>query len=321
LSRLVVVSNRVSTPRHARSGSQGGLAVALQSALEQLGGIWFGWSGEVRETPSRTPHTLDSGGVTYATVDLTQRDYDEYYNGFANRTLWPLFHYRLDLTEFSRRTMQGYQRVNQLFAERLLPLLAEDDILWIHDYHLIPLAERLREAGCRQRMGFFLHIPWPALEVFLALPNHRDVARALCAYDLVGFQTGNDLRGFHNYVALEAGGSVESDGTVRVFSRELRTGAFPISIDTGRVAAFAREAAGARQAKRLDPEDHAPILASATGATEQRQVQRRLQRFDMRADRGLGQVKRFRRPRQTPGPRRRSRRFADAAVPSEDSRG
>ena len=251
MSRLVVVSNRVATPRHARSGSQGGLAVAVQAALEERGGLWFGWSGEVDEQPNRKPDEFTSGTVSYVTSDLTPRDYEEYYNGFANRTLWPLMHYRLDLTEFSRRNYSGYERVNSLFADRLLPYLQDDDIVWVHDYHLIPMANQLRHAGCSQRMGFFLHIPWPALEVFLALPNHRDIVKQMCAYDMLGFQTKRDLANFQHYIRVEAGGRVDPDGTILAFGRRLTAGAYPISTDTQRVVEFAREAADARQTQRL----------------------------------------------------------------------
>jgi trehalose 6-phosphate synthase len=251
LSRLVVVSNRVSTPRHARSGAQGGLAVAIQAALEARGGLWFGWSGEVVDQPERTPHEFTSGPVTYVTCDLSERDYEEYYNGFANRTLWPLMHYRLDLTEFSRQNYSGYERVNALFAERLLPHMKDDDVVWVHDYHLIPMADQLRHAGCSQRMGFFLHIPWPALEVFLALPNHREIVKQMCAYDMLGFQTERDLANFRHYIVQEVGGRMEPDGTILAFGRRLKAGAFPISTDTQRVVEFAQEAADARQTLRL----------------------------------------------------------------------
>ena len=251
MSRLVVVSNRVATPRHARSGSQGGLAVAVQAALEERGGLWFGWSGEVDEQPNRKPDEFTSGTVSYVTSDLTPRDYEEYYNGFANRTLWPLMHYRLDLTEFSRRNYSGYERVNSLFADRLLPYLQDDDIVWVHDYHLIPMADQLRHAGCSQRMGFFLHIPWPALEVFLALPNHRDIVKQMCAYDMLGFQTERDLANFQHYIRVEAGGRVDPDGTILAFGRRLTAGAYPISTDTQQVVEFAQEAADARQTQRL----------------------------------------------------------------------
>lgn len=251
MSRLVVVSNRVAPAKSSKSGGAGGLAVAVKAAMQERGGVWFGWSGRVFDHEPGPPDIFDVGRVTYALVDLPQRDHDEYYNGYANSTLWPLFHYRLDLTEFSRRNLAGYQRVNHLFASKLQPLLRPDDRIWVHDYHLIPMAEQLRAIGCRQRIGFFLHIPWPALEILLALPNHRNIVRALCAYDLVGFQTNRDLRAFWEYIELEAGGDVHDDGTVEVFGRRLRAAAFPIGIDTDTVAAYAAEAETSRQNRRL----------------------------------------------------------------------
>ena len=251
MSRLVVVSNRVAPVRKVRSGGEGGLAVAVLAALRERGGIWFGWSGRTSEVEAETPNIFDVGKLTYATLDLTQQDYDEYYNGYANRILWPLFHYRLDLTDFSRRDMVGYLRVNALFAHQLKPLLRDDDVVWVHDYHLIPMAEQLREAGCKQRIGFFLHIPFPTPEVLVALPNHRALIQALCAYDLVGFQTERDVHAFLEYIVMEAGGAVERAGIVRAFGRSLRVGAFPIGIDTAAVARFAKEAVRSRQTVRL----------------------------------------------------------------------
>jgi trehalose 6-phosphate synthase len=251
LSRLVVVSNRMTPVKKRGSGAEGGLAVAVNAALRDRGGVWFGWSGQIAEQESSDADSFDVGNVTYASIDLTQRDHDEYYNGFANRTLWPLFHYRLDLTDFNRRNLLGYLRVNQMIASRLLPLLRDDDLIWVHDYHLIPMAELLRTAGCRQRMGFFLHIPWPAMEVLLALPNHREIVRSLSVYDLVGFQTDRDLRAFLDYVEQEAGGRVARDGTVHVFGRSFRAEAFPIGVDTEDVRAAAEEAVNSRQTKRL----------------------------------------------------------------------
>ncbi len=252
--RLVVVSNRVAVPRQGRSGGEGGLAVGVKAALEESGGMWFGWSGKTVEHEAAEPEgtgVFQSGAITYAMIDLSRRDYEEYYSGFANRSLWPLFHYRLDLADFNRRYLAGYQRVNGLFARRLRPLLRDDDLLWVHDYHLIPMAEQLRHMGCNQTMGFFLHIPWPAIEVLLALPNHRALVQALCAYDLVGFQTEEYRKAFLDYCRYELGAEVDSDGTVRAFGRTLRTGAFPISIDTDALAEAAREAAESRQVARL----------------------------------------------------------------------
>ncbi len=250
MSHLVVVSNRVAGPNQGK-GTEGGLAVALRGALKENGGLWFGWSGKVAERPSPNPNITGSDRITYATVDLTESDYDEYYNGFANSVLWPLFHYRLDLMDFSRRSLSGYQRVNALFAQRLVPLLKPDDLVWVHDYHLIPMAEQLRKAGCKQRLGFFLHIPWPAVEVLLALPNHAELVRSLCAFDLIGFQTNRDLQSFIDYISVEANGRIGDGGVIEVHGRRTRAAAFPISTDPSTVAEYARKAEKSPAAQRL----------------------------------------------------------------------
>jgi len=250
MSHLVVVSNRVAGPDHGKE-TEGGLAVALRGALKENGGLWFGWSGKVAERPSPNPHITGFDRITYATVDLTESDYDEYYNGFANSVLWPLFHYRLDLMDFSRRSLNGYQRVNSLFAQRLVPLLKPDDLVWVHDYHLIPMAEQLRQAGCKQRIGFFLHVPWPAVEVLLALPNHAELVRSLCAFDLIGFQTNRDLQSFVDYITVEANGKIGDGGTIEVHGRRTRAAAFPISTDPSTVAEYARKAEKSPAAQRL----------------------------------------------------------------------
>src|SRR6201997_1741757 len=142
--RLVVVSNRVTTTVAARPDS-GGLAVAIRSALQQSGGIWFGWSGEVQDTVRTEPSLVADGPLTFATLDLSRKDYDEYYIGYANRVLWPLFHFRSSLVQFSRRDLAGYLRVNRMFARVLAPMLVAQDLIWVHDYHLIPLGEELRK--------------------------------------------------------------------------------------------------------------------------------------------------------------------------------
>ncbi|MEE4205632.1 MAG: trehalose-6-phosphate synthase, partial [Erythrobacter sp.] len=153
--RLVVISNRVAVPKaRGAAGAQGGLAGALNSALNDRGGVWFGWSGEVDDNPGEAVHIHEDEGVTTATIDLTHRELDEYYNGYANETLWPLFHYRIDLARFEQKTGEGYERVNERFAECVTPLIDEGDLVWVHDYHLIPLGDRLRQHGITNRMGF-----------------------------------------------------------------------------------------------------------------------------------------------------------------------
>jgi trehalose 6-phosphate synthase len=248
MTRLVMVSNRVAVPGEARAG---GLAIALKAAIEEAGGLWFGWSGRVAEESGRV-HEQDVGNIRYITVDLSEQDRDDYYHGFANRTLWPLLHFRMDLVDYSREMYAGYLRVNALFAERLAPLLRDDDIVWVHDYHLIPLAQLLRERGARCRLGFFLHVPMPSSDLLAALPDHRRLFEGLSAYDLVGFQTERDLERFQDYVRLFGRGRVVEHGVLETAGgRQLRAGAFPISIDTAHISALATKAVGKASVKRL----------------------------------------------------------------------
>lgn len=187
MSRLVVVSNRIAPPdEHAASA--GGLAVGILGALKAAGGLWFGWSGETgnEDQPLKK---VKKGNITWASFNLSEQDLDEYYNQFSNAVLWPAFHYRLDLVQFQRPAWDGYLRVNALLADKLLPLLQDDDIIWIHDYHLLPFAHELRKRGVNNRIGFFLHIPFPTPEIFNALPTYDTLLEQLCDYDLLGFQT------------------------------------------------------------------------------------------------------------------------------------
>jgi len=248
--RLIVVSNRVG-PVEAGKAAQGGLAVGLRTALERRSGIWFGFSGSVREHPSETPVVADHGNIATATLDLSRDDYDGYYVGHANRVLWPLFHYRPALIGFSRRNLAAYLRANRLFARGLMPLLRPADLVWVHDYHLIPFGEELRRAGWEGPIGFFLHTPFPAAELLRLLPNHRDMARELCAYDLVGFQTASDLHGFRDYLLRWAGAQDLGGGRLRAFGRMLRAAVFPIGIDVAEIAAQAEAAESSRQMRRL----------------------------------------------------------------------
>jgi trehalose 6-phosphate synthase len=231
VSRLVVISNRVQS-LDAPSGNQGGLAVALLAALREKGGIWFGWSGETTDHFTGHINFQQGGGVTTATIDLEEQDFDEYYNGYANRTLWPLFHYRIDLTEFERDFSSGYARVNQRFAETVVPLIEADDLVWVHDYHHVPLGQELRKLGVQNRIGFFLHIPWPPMAMLLSLPSHRELVESLFAYDVVGFQTQDWLDGFLHYVTSQLGAVLGKHGTVTVGDRTIQAIAAPIGIET-----------------------------------------------------------------------------------------
>ena len=209
--RLVVVSNRVALPQQTATG---GLASAMRVAMRERGGLWFGWSGKISADSSRVQRTQD-GAIDYATIDLTRTDHDEFYAGFANRALWPLLHYRPDLVDYQRGQLDGYLRVNALFADYLIELLKPDDVIWVHDYHLIPLAARLRERGVKNRNGFFLHTPLPAAGLLIGLPQHRALFETLAAYDLIGVHTARDLRALEEYFLHEIGGAMRPGGRIR----------------------------------------------------------------------------------------------------------
>ncbi len=251
MSRLIVVSNRVSAPKDAGESSTGGLAMALSAALRRYDGLWFGWSGETTETFTGELKMEDRAGVTVALVDLEEQDVEEYYNGYANRTLWPLFHHRVDLTAYERSYGEGYERTNARFAEVLAPLIESDDVIWIHDYHMIPLARDLRRLGVRNRIGFFLHTPWPARQLLVTLPFHRRLVESMFDYDLVGFHTREWLDLFRDYVVSEAGGRLVGNDGMEAFGKTVEGGVFPIGIDVESFVRARESALGRRTYDRM----------------------------------------------------------------------
>jgi trehalose 6-phosphate synthase len=239
MPRLVVVSNRVADPRKTAAG---GLAVALAEVLNNSGGMWFGWSGKLADPAPEgdpAPHVHQAGPVKLVTVDLTKEDYDAFYVGYSNGVLWPVFHYRLDLADFDAGYIEGYRRVNQMFARLLQPMLRPDDIVWVQDYHLIPLAAELRSLGCTQRIGYFLHIPLPPPLILAAIPGHDWLMKGLCSYDVVGFQSQADHEHFTRYIQSEAHAVDAGEGRWRVFNRTVHAGAWPIGIDVQEFQALA----------------------------------------------------------------------------------
>jgi trehalose 6-phosphate synthase len=247
MSRLIVISNRVS----AGGGAQGGLAVALTAALREMGGIWFGWSGEITEEFTGQINFQRTDGVTTATVDLEEQDVDEYYNGYANRTLWPLFHYRIDLADFERGFAEGYQRANERFADTVRPLIEPDDLVWVQDYHMFPLGAELRKRGVKNRIGFFLHIPWPPRRLLVTLPQAPELVTALYEYDVIGFHTEEWLQSFCDYVRDELGGSLDDNGMLSLGKRSVRLVAYPVGIEANEFAATATNAKALETCERV----------------------------------------------------------------------
>ncbi len=234
MSRLVVVSNRIATPNDKKA-SAGGLAVGILGALKASGGTWFGWSGEIGDD-SQPLKKVSKGDISWASFNLSEEDHELYYNQFSNAVLWPAFHYRLDLVNFQRPAWEGYLRVNAAVAQKLLPLLADDDMVWVHDYHLLPFASELRKNGVKNRIGFFLHIPFPTPEIFNALPPHAELLEQLCDYDLLGFQTENDRQAFVDCVAQQTTLSEVGHQQYRAWGKTFRTAVYPISIEPQEVA-------------------------------------------------------------------------------------
>jgi trehalose 6-phosphate synthase len=247
MSRLVIVSNRVADLR--QSQQSGGLAVGVADALKARGGVWFGWSGETVDKPTEEPVVEQLGKVETVSLPVAQRDFADYYIGYSNSVLWPLFHYRLDLVDYRPSYFKGYQRVNRLFAKVLSRFLRPGDVIWAHDYHLIPLAAQLRRHGCRQRIGFFLHIPFPPPELLAASPNHAELVDALLQYDLIGFQTQTDVGNFRRYVEQHTDAVTAPDGSFIVAGRTVRADRFPIGID---VEAFRAMAQAPQEDVRID---------------------------------------------------------------------
>ena len=249
MNRLVVVSNRVPAP--AAAGAQaGGLAVALEALMERRGGVWFGWSGNISDAPGPV-RMAESGRVKYATVDLTAEEHDRYYNEFSNSTLWPLLHSMPELMTFDRRNAQIYRQVNERLADALQPMLRADDLIWIHDYHLMGMPQALRSRGVRAPIGFFLHIPFPSADMLASVPEAGALLRDLLAADLLGFQTANDVENFAE-VACRIGDALRMpNGWLNVGGRRVRLGVFPVEIEAQDFAAIAEDAWRAAPTERL----------------------------------------------------------------------
>ncbi len=232
MSRIVLVSNRVADISKATQA--GGVVIAIADVLRARNGLWLGWSGKIGEKSEegRTdPDIAETGAATVATLPLSNREYKEYYLGYSNAVLWPVFHNRLDLAQFEAGYYQRYLEVNRRFAHALRPLLKPDDTIWVHDYHMIPFAMELRKLGVENAIGFFLHIPVPPAQTFLAIPEHRDLARGLAAYDLIGLQTRVDVSNLIDYMQDGVFGRILQDGRIRAFDRELSIASYPVGID------------------------------------------------------------------------------------------
>jgi trehalose 6-phosphate synthase/phosphatase len=261
--RLIVVSNRLPyvfarTPSGGwkTQGGSGGLVTALVPVLRDRGGTWIGWSGTSGDSTGLDEAMKSASeqlGITLRGVQLDEGDVDNFYHGFSNEIIWPLFHDFPSLCIFDPKYWASYKEVNRRFAKAVVEECGKADFVWVHDYHLMNVAAEARAQGCKVRMGFFLHIPFPPPDIFFKLPWRSTVLHALLRYDLIGFQTLRDRRNFVQCLRFSEGPvTVHGKGnvvSVTAGSYTARVGNFPISIDYG---SFARQAAAADVSARAD---------------------------------------------------------------------
>ncbi|BCS89525.1 alpha,alpha-trehalose-phosphate synthase (UDP-forming) [Pseudodesulfovibrio sediminis] len=262
LQRLVVVSNRLPVALKkvddawAVKQGAGGLVTAMAPVLKNRGGAWIGWAGASSDPDMDVDGLLSDfcsdAGYDLATVPLTKQEVDDYYFGFSNEIIWPLFHDLQTRCRFHPRYWRAYLDVNFKFAEVVARKSTPDDYIWVQDYHLMHQAFFLKSMGVKRNTGFFLHIPFPPPDIFMKLPWRWKVIQALTEYDLVGFQTVQDRRNFMGCLQrLMPEAKAEGRGavvTVTVGNRRFRLGAFPISIDYNQFSGLAKRPEVAQQA-------------------------------------------------------------------------
>jgi alpha,alpha-trehalose-phosphate synthase [UDP-forming] len=243
VKRLVIISNRLPFILK-RSGSgwkiqrgSGGLVTALAPVLRDRGGLWIGWPGtyEIATISAAVERASQAEGYSMIPVQLSEKEASRFYEGFSNEVIWPLFHDLQSYCNFDPVYWDMYKAINKRFARVILKNTTSSDYIWVHDYHLMTVAQELRYLGMKSKIGFYLHIPFPPLDIFLKLPWRSEILRALLEYDLIGFQT---LRDRHNFIhcarTLLKDVKVSGKGqvvTLSIGKQELRVGYFPISID------------------------------------------------------------------------------------------
>ncbi len=250
---LVVLANRLPIDETISGAgtrewrrSPGGLVSALQPVLRGYGTTWVGWAGGT----GPAPELPDLDEVKLRAVELSEAEFAQYYEGFANSTLWPLYHDAVEQPVYHRRWWESYQQVNRRFAEVAAQVAPPGALVWVQDYHLQLVPELLRALRPDVRIGFFLHIPFPPPELFKQLPRRAELLRGLLGADLVGFQNAGAV---HNFLRLSERllGLRVHHQEVQVGGRRVRVGAFPISIDVAQLERIARSPQVALRARQI----------------------------------------------------------------------
>jgi trehalose 6-phosphate synthase len=248
---VIVISNRVARLK-ADEPVEGGLAAALLPAVKHSGAIWVGASGRLIGPSGKDTlaEIQPLGAGALATVDMPGAHYHRFYEGFANSVLWPALHSRTDLIRSQPEDYNSYREINAFMARAVLRFAKPKTAIWVHDYHFLTLGAGLRDHGITQPIGFFLHTPFPSRSVIVGVPHHRELVRAMLAYDLIGFQTEDDLANFSEYLTRELGLRLEDD-TCFTNSGATRLASFPIGIDVKAFADRATKAAARPEVSRL----------------------------------------------------------------------
>lgn len=246
---LVIVANRLPVDRVDGTWrrSPGGLVSALEPVMRSNDGTWIGWPGGTEQGLE----PFESDGMNLVPMSLTTQEIEEFYEGFSNATLWPLYHDVVAKPEFHREWWDTYVAVNRRFAERAAEVAAENATVWVHDYQLQLVPAMLRDLRPDLRIGFYLHIPFPPQELFSQLPWRRQLLEGLLGADLVGFQLSGAAQNFIRLVRQRVGHKTHRDLVYLPDGRTVRAAAFPISIDVGSYEELARSEEVAQRAKEI----------------------------------------------------------------------
>ena len=254
----ILISNRITAPQSS-GAVHGGLAAALQVATEKFGACWIGSNGkQIREEVSADDaiNIRAAGAGRMVTVEFRRSAYRSFYNGMANSVIWPILHDRADLMHFTPDYLTAYRAINDAMADAVCRVAEPDSLIWVHDYHYFMLGQALRRRGMTNRIGFFLHTPFPSASTLACLPSHRDIMKSLAAYDLIGFQTCGDLLRFRDYATSDLVATMIGHTVLRVGERRINLGVFPIGIDVERFAAAARRRSKSRRLARMRQDLH-----------------------------------------------------------------
>lgn len=260
-SAFVVVANRlpvdrVDTPDGSTQWrrSPGGLVTALDPVMKANKGAWIGWAGSTEEAPE----PFDEAGMHLVPVPLSAKEVEEYYEGFSNATLWPLYHDVIAPPVYRREWWEAYVKVNRRFAEAAAETADDGALVWVHDYQLQLVPEMLRALRPDLRIGFFLHIPLPPVELFARLPWRQQILRGLLGADLVGFQRPGAASNFLRLTRRLLGYQTQRDQTFLPDGRVVRARSFPISIDVAQLEEIARRPETQRRAEEIREEIGSP---------------------------------------------------------------